>query len=138
MNKQQEKIFRKFDAHIKDMTSRHSKVLTTRLDIRFPVDYGCDDQKDRVKQFVEYYVRDLKTNNPLPEEGRKRSSGRKEQAHQVDPRIICVVEQHGDNPHMHAHLMVLVNGNAKRSSWDMMKKQKGSGLMHCRLKMLLG
>ncbi len=79
---------------------------------------------EHIYRFTENFGRDLKRNNPLPEEGRKRSAGRKDTPshHKVDPQILWVKEQEAGTKNPHYHLVVFVNGNAVKSGWSLQKR----------------
>jgi len=117
-------ILSQYDKRFQHMLSGHSRVLQKRLDARYPQDGSIQPEPKHIYRFTENLSRDLKRNNPLPEEGKKRSPGRNGSpaAHQVDPQILWVKEQPEDNPHPHYHLVVLVNGNAIKQGWTVQKK----------------
>ena len=121
-NKVIDKVKDFYEKHLNDMTQRHSKVFQTRFDLHYPQDGSVEYDPKQIRDFNEYMKRDLERNNPLPKEGKKRSSGKTEaDKHKVDPRIISVKEQK-DSPHPHYHCIALVNGNAKRSTQDIHKR----------------
>lgn len=94
--------------------------------------------------FTKNLIRDLERNNILPEPGRLRGKRRGEATtspkHWVDPSVIIVCEQHGADEHPHAHVIIMVNGNAKRDHRDVKRASRaweaalgvenGSGLVH--------
>ena len=109
--------------HLEDMTQRHSKVLQTRFDLRYPHNQNIEVNPKQIRDFSEYMTRDLKRNHPLPKEGQRRSPGRTEKdQHKVDPRLIWAREQHKDSSHPHYHCLTLVNGHAKQNSYDIHKR----------------
>lgn len=113
-----EEITSFYQHHLDDMLSQHSKVLQTRIDLHLPKDQSIQEDPKQIRDFSEYLTRDLKRNYPLPKEGQKRSSGSSHQTHSVDPRVIWVREKHDGSPHHHFHSVVLVNGHAKKSGYD--------------------
>ena len=117
-----EKILHRIYIHTKDMLIRHNKVLTLRFDLRTSTEEGCSylDSK-KIDRFIENIIVDLMRNNPLPEEGKKKSTRKNISRHRVDPRIIIVVEEN-DYEKPHAHCIILVNGNAKRCPMDILKR----------------
>jgi hypothetical protein len=111
-----------YEKHLNDMRKKHSKVFQTRFDLRYPQDGSVEHGPKQIRDFNEYMKRDLERNNPLPQEGKKRSPGKTEtDKHKVDPRIISVREQK-DSPNPHYHCSALVNGNAKQSTQDIHKR----------------
>jgi Protein of unknown function (DUF3296). len=123
--KEIEIITKRYQTHLEDMISKHSKVLQTRFDLRYPKNYNNTiDTTSHISNFLDNLVRDLKRNVPLPKPGMAR--GRKEtpQVHDPDPRIIWVKENHGGSNNPHYHCLTLVNGNAKKSGDDIQKRAK--------------
>lgn len=110
-----------YQNHLGDMLEKHSKVFQTRLDLHVPLE-GVKEDPKQIRDFTENLTRDLKRNYPLPKEGMKRSSGKPQQQHQVDPRVIWVREKHEESPHHHYHCLVLANGNIKKSTYDIHKR----------------
>ncbi len=94
-------ILDRHHAHLNDMTDKHSKVLQVRLDLHYPSNNSVIPNSEHISNFTDNMQRSLR---------REKNSG----GHKVDPRMILAVEKHdGDNPHIHA--IILVNGNAKKS-----------------------
>ena len=111
------------EKHLQDMTNRHSKVLQVRFDIHYPTNGNIKYDSKQIRDFSEYMKRDLERNYPLPKDNRKRSSGKTGlDQHQVDPRMIWVKEQHNNSTHPHFHCLTLVNGNSKKTSYDIHKR----------------
>ncbi len=119
-----EHILEQYDQRFQYLLSRHSRVLQKRLDLHYPQNGSLAPVPEHIYRFTENLSRDLKRNNPLPEEGRKRSAGRKgaPAPHKVDPQILWVKEQESGSPNPHYHLMVFVNGNAVKSGWSLQKR----------------
>lgn len=115
-------ILHRIDAHTQDMLEKHSKVLTVRFDLRTSAKETASplDSK-KMEHFVENLTVDLTRNNPLPGKGKKKASSKNSSKHKVDPRIIIVQEQHGAEK-SHGHGLAIVNGNAKKESWDIMQR----------------
>jgi hypothetical protein len=138
-----EQILEQLHQRIQFMLSHNSRVLEKRLDLHYPQDGLVEPASKHIYRFTENLHRDLKRNNPLPEEGKKRSPGRKGVAasHPVNPQILWVKEQEKETPNPHYHLVVLVNGNAVKSGWSIQKRaerqwantlnlDEASGLVH--------
>lgn len=104
------------------MLRKHNKIFTLRFDLRTSAEEGASilDSK-KIDQFIENLKVDLTRNNPLPERGKKKASGKNQSRHNVDPHIFIVQEQH-DAEKRHAHCVVIVNGNAKQSAWDILQR----------------
>ncbi len=119
-----EYILEQYDQRFQYLLSRHSRVLQKRFDLHYPQDGSVIPTPEHIYRCTENLRRDLKRNNPLPKEGKKRSSGRKGIAtsHNVDPQILWVKEQENGNPNPHYHLVVLVNGNAIKSGWSIQQR----------------
>lgn len=122
-------ILEKLDDQMTYMTASHSKVLQTRVDIHYPHNYqGIPNQKDFCK-FCKNFKRNLENNYTIPQGDQQRGKRKKDNdgnalipQHKVDPHIVLVPEQHGKNRNPHAHVVVQVNGNAKRNPLDIMKR----------------
>ena len=130
---------------LESMIENHSKVLVTRVDLRYPQDGSVEPSSKDFTLFNKNLTRDLERNNILPETGRlrgkKRNDSNKTPKHQVDPSVTIVCEKHGEDKNPHAHVIVMVNGNAKRDPRDVQKRasraweaalgvENGSGLVH--------
>lgn len=91
-----EEILETIDAHLENMLERHSRVMTTRFDIRAPQE-AKDFTNQQIGRIIENMGRAL---------NRKDYSG----GHDPDPRFIAVPENHGRGTHYHC--LAIVNGNA--------------------------
>jgi hypothetical protein len=56
------------------MLNKHTRVLQTRDDFRFPSNYKIDPNKNYISKFHEHLTKSLKRQNPLPQQGKIRSS----------------------------------------------------------------
>ena len=93
-------VLDKHHAHLDDMNNKHSKVMQTRFDLRYPADNSVTPSKQHLQDFSYNLQRKL---------NREKHAG----GHKVDPRLIVVTEQHhSENPHVHG--VLLVNANAKQ------------------------
>jgi hypothetical protein len=108
---------------------QHSKVLQVRIDLRYPHDDSIEPQQGDFHRFCKNFNRNLERNYPLVEEGKVRSKKihfKNEDVpsikHKVDPHITLVAEKHTTENHPHAHVVVHVNGNAKKSSYDIQQR----------------
>lgn len=130
---------------LESMTENHSKVLITGVVLRYPQDGSVEPSSKDITVFNKNLIRDLERNNILPESGRLRGKRRNEPnkalRHRVDPSVTIVCEQHGEDKSPHAHVIIMVNGNAKRDPRDLQKRasraweaalglKNGSGLVH--------
>jgi hypothetical protein len=113
-------ILDKYLDSLEYMLNKHSKVLQTRFDVRIPQHSAIT--LEQLQRFPEYLKRNLQRNNPLPQEGRVRSTGKNNCKNQVDPHIIRVTERTSADNNPHQHYVVLVNGNAKQSGWDIQQR----------------
>jgi hypothetical protein len=107
------------------MIENHSKVLQVRFDLRYPQDHSIEPQQGDFSKFSKNLKRNLERNYPLPEEGKIRSKkihfqheDLPQAKHQVDPHITLVTEKHTTDNHPHAHVVVHVNANVKKSPYD--------------------
>ncbi|MDY0204867.1 MAG: hypothetical protein RBR49_12195 [Desulfovibrio desulfuricans] len=57
---------------LESMTENHSKVLVTRVDLRYPQDGSIEPASKDITVFNKNLTRDLERNNILPESGRLR------------------------------------------------------------------
>lgn len=121
------KILEIYNKHLQDMLVKHSRVMQVRFDLRYPADGSIAPSPEHFQKFTEAFKRDLTRNNALPTGGRIRAERKKSNSghNAVDPRLIRVSEKHTghygtQNPH--AHYLTLVNGNAKRSGYDIFKR----------------
>ncbi len=96
-------------AHMEDMVLKHSKVMQVRFDLRYPHDGSVTPDNKHLQDFNYNLTRKLHREKPIG-------------GHAVDPRIINVKEQHGDNQHPHIHNVLLVNGNAKQNPLGVLKQ----------------
>jgi hypothetical protein len=122
-------ILQKLHNQMEYMTTTHSKVLQVRVDVRYPQDYASEPQQKDFSRFCKNFKRNLEYNSPVPQEGRKRGRRPKDAdgqpitpKHRVDPSILLVPEQHGEDRHPHGHVVIQVNGNAKRNPIDIFKR----------------
>ena len=85
-----------------DMSRRHSKVMQTRLDFRYPDDLCSDGSNKLFSRAFQSLMQELK------KEG-------------CDPQYIARREQKSsDNPH--CHVCIMVNGNVKQSQHSIIEK----------------
>jgi len=121
-----EKIMCKHQQIVGTQLSKHSKVLHTRFDVRYPVDYEGEVANSHMSTLFDYLERAL--------DNKKFSGG-----HKVDAKHIAVAEQcSSDHPHFHA--IMLVNGNAIQSEnvifdladkyWKRIVNTDRDGLIH--------
>jgi hypothetical protein len=122
-------ILDRLDDQFNHMIERHSKVLQVRLDLRYPQDHSVEPQQGDFHRFCKNFKRNLERNYPLVEEGKVRSKKihfKNEDIpsikHQVDPHITLVLEKHTTENHPHAHVVVHVNGNAKKSPYGIQQR----------------
>ena len=102
-----EDILECIESSLDYMLEKHSKVLSIRFDVRYPKDdITCD--KNKIYNFNYNFKRIL---------NRERIEG----GHRTDPVLISVPEQHHED-HKHFHYLLLVNGNAHRSTTNIHKK----------------
>jgi hypothetical protein len=118
------------------MVNKHSKVLQVRFDLHYPQDNSIELKQGDFTRFNRNFKRNLERNYPLPKDGKIRSEKihfKNEPIHQknkVDPMITLVVEKHTNNTqkgdtdkqHPHAHVLVHVNGNAKKEPYDIQQR----------------
>ena len=116
---------------LESMTESHSKVLITGVVLRYPQDGSVEPSSRDITVFNKILIRDLERNNILPESGRLRGKRRnvpnRAPKHRVDPSITIVCEQHGEDKNPHAHVIIMLNGNAKRDPRDVQKRASGPG-----------
>lgn len=130
---------------LESMMEKHSKLLLTGVVLRYPQDGSLEPSAKDFTLFNKNLTRDLERNNILPESGKlrgkKRSESNRAPKHRVDPSVTIVCEQHGEDKHPHAHVIIMVNGNAKRDPRDVQKRasraweaalgvENGLGLVH--------
>ena len=130
---------------LESMIEKHSKLLLTGVVLRYPQDGSVEPSSRDFTRFNKNLTRDLERNNILLETGRLRRKKRNESnnapKHQVDPSVTIVCEKHGEDKNPHAHVIIMVNGNAKRDPRDVQKRasraweaalgvENGSGLVH--------
>ncbi len=99
-------VLDKYHAHLKDMTTKHSKVMQLRFDLRYPADGTITPDNEQLSNFSYNFQRKLQ---------REKIEG----GHKVDPRLILVTEQHDNSQHPHIHGTVLVNANAKQKAYPL-------------------
>ena len=101
------KILRKTDNVLNSMIKDHSKIMTVRFDIRFPINANIENYRKLMSEFDYNLKRKL---------NRERISG----GHKVDAKTIYVEEQNkGENPHY--HFATIVNANAKHKYYDILQ-----------------
>ena len=104
------------------MLKKHNKIFTLRFDLRTSDDAETSrlDSK-KIDHFIENITVDLTRNNPLHQKGKKKATSSNLSRHSVDPHVLITLEQHGtEKPH--AHCLIIVNGNAKQSAWDILQR----------------
>ena len=121
-----ERIMCKHQQIVGTQLSKHSKVLQTRLDVRYPVDYEGEVSNSHMSTLFDYVERALDS---------KRYSG----GHKVDAKHIAVAEQ-SSAEHPHFHAIMVVNGNAIQKEdvifkladkyWKSILKTERDGLVH--------
>lgn len=127
------KIYEHIAMHLQDMLQRHSKVLQVRADVHYPMDGTIKPEPRHLYRFNKNLKRNLERNRPVrvphpsPQDSMTAKAPRPG-AHAVDPRLIIVPEQHGMSDRPHFHILILVNGNAKLSSWDIQKRVESEWL----------
>ncbi len=90
------------------MLETHSSVMQIRFDLRYPDNSYIIHRMKYIYDFNSNLKRSL---------NREKVSG----GHRVDPHLIWVQEQI-NSPHPHFHYLLLVNGNAKRNYYSILKK----------------
>lgn len=113
-------LLEKYDKAIQDNLKKHSKVLQVRFDLRYPDDGSIPPTPQHMYTFSDYLKRDLKRNTPLDMAGKRRRLPARQ--HDPDPTLICVREKHENKERHHIHGIVLVNGHAKKSGYDVQKR----------------
>jgi hypothetical protein len=144
------KIIKKYQTKLEYMLDNHSKVLQKRFDLHYPKDNTNLPENSDIYRFTNNYIRDLNRNNPLPKQGKIRSSGRLNQEkkllnnsdineniddnnnqysktpsknyNRMDVQFLAVREQTSEDKHPHFHCLVLVNGHAKKDSYYLQSK----------------
>jgi len=101
-------ILDRYNAHLEDMTIKHSKVMQVRFDLRYPTDESVMQDKQHLHNFNYNLQRKLQ---------REKHAG----GHKVDPRLIMVTEQH-HSKHPHMHCVLLINGNAKQNYYSVVQQ----------------
>ena len=112
------------------MTTAHNKVLQVRVDVRYPEGYSGTPQQKDFRKLCKNLKRNLERNYTVPEQGKMRGKSRTDKdgniiltpQHQVDPTIVLVPEQHSPDRPPHGHVVIQVNGNAKRNPIDIVKR----------------
>ncbi len=84
-----EDILKKIEERMDHATGKHSKVLCTRMDLRYPQGYPVPKGNKQVSSFLSKFKRNLKRNKN-------------------NPQYVCVREQSREK-HQHYHLMLLTN-----------------------------
>ena len=103
-----EKVLNKINDTLNDMLEKHSKIMITRMDLRYPNTDNIICDSKQVSDFTYNLKRSL---------NREKNVGN----HSVDARIITVQEQDTSN-HPHFHVAVIVNANAKKSPYSIHEK----------------
>jgi hypothetical protein len=118
------------------MINKYAKVLQVRFDIRYPQDNSIEPRNDDFTRFNRNFKRNLERNYPLPKENKIRAEKINfkdnpiQHKNTVDPMITLVIEKHHNNTqksdtekeHPHAHVLVHVNGNEKKSGYDIQQR----------------
>jgi hypothetical protein len=106
------------------MLDNHSRVIQKRFDLHYPENNSREPNNKDIYRFTNNYLRDLNRNNPLPQPGKIRSSGRPEQefVHPMDVQFMTVREQTSEDKNPHYHCLVLANGQARRDGYYFQKK----------------
>jgi hypothetical protein len=120
--KYDQKIIDKYEELRDEGLENHSKLVQKRFDLTAPVGFELTPQ--HMYRFTDYLTRNLKRNNPLPDNGGKRSSGRQGivPKHQLDPSIMLVREQNDPNRNFHVHGIVFFNGQARLNGYYVQKQ----------------
>lgn len=84
-----EDILKKIDKRLDHATQKHSKVLCTRMDFRFPTKYDVPSDNKLMSSCLAKFTRNLKRNGN-------------------DPHYVCVREQSREK-HQHYHLALITN-----------------------------
>ena len=82
-----------------DMTTKHNKVLVTRIDIRKPQDKIIENANRKSTRIKESTQREIQR-------------ALKNSSHHPDVKIIATSEQMAQDRQTHEHLYILANGNA--------------------------
>lgn len=127
------------------MMEIHSKLLFMGVVLRYPQDGSVEPSSKDITVFTKNLTRALERNNILPESGRLRGKRKyepnKPSKHQMDPSVTIVCEHYGEDKNPHAHVIIMVNGNAKKDPRDIQKRasraweitlgvENGFGLVH--------
>ena len=103
-----EKVLNKINDTLNDMLEKHSKIMITRMDLRYPNADNIICDSKQVSDFTYNLKRSL---------NREKNAGN----HAVDAQVITVQEQDTSN-HPHFHVAVIVNANAKKSPYSIHEK----------------
>jgi len=103
-----DKILNKIKNTMDTMLENHSKIMITRLDLRYPKTEDIICERKHLSDFSYNLKRSL---------NREKNAGN----HYVDAQIITVQEQDKSN-HPHYHVAVIVNANAKKSPYSIHEK----------------
>lgn len=131
---------------LESMTESHSKVLITGVVLRYPQDGpGRTVHPGTSRYSTKTLSGILKGTTSCRKaaglRGKKKERTKQSPKHRVDPSITIVCEQHGEDKNPHAHVIIMLNGNAKRDPRDVQKRasraweaalgvENGSGLVH--------
>lgn len=103
-----EKVLNKIETVMNSMLENHSKIMITRLDLRYPNNDNIICESKQISDFSYNLKRSL---------NREKNAGN----HFVDAQVLTVQEQDRSN-HPHFHVAVIVNGNAKNSPYSIHEK----------------
>lgn len=103
-----EKVLNKIETVIDSMIEKHSKIMITRIDVRYPNDDNMICESKQISDFTYNLKRSL---------NREKNVGN----HAVDAQVITVQEQ-DTSKHPHFHVAIIVNGNAKKSPYSIYEK----------------
>lgn len=119
---------------LESMMENHSKVLVTRVDLRYPQDGSVEPSSNDFTLFNKNLTRDLERNNILPETGRlrgkKRNDSNKTPKHQVDPSVTIVCEKHGEDKILMRTLSSWSTGTPREILVMFRKELPGLGKQH--------
>jgi hypothetical protein len=117
------KITKKYEDKLNYMLNKYSRVLQTRIDLRYPADGSRPAQADDIYRFHENTSKRLKNQNYLPDGNNKRFKGRdgKEIQYPHDAQILTVREQSQTAINPHFHSIILLNGMSHRNDYYVFK-----------------
>ena len=93
-----EAILEKINQIMTDMSSRHSKVLFMRYDVRFPQDYEHTNDNELFSQFQESFIKNRKRKGYAP--------------------AYIAVREGSREKHQHYHVALLLDGHKTQSIYD--------------------